>query len=151
MQEDSIVMMDRFQRLKVKLNRLVEPLAQTEGLTTLQGYVLTLIGRGEMSVGALSLQTGMGQANTSTLCKKLEQGGYITRTRGPKDERTVLLNLTERGRKAFLQIQNGIEGYKRELDAVSPEGFAEVLRGICTAEKLIDHLLDQIEGAQGIC
>lgn len=54
-----------------------------------------------MTISALSERAQMGQANTSTLCKKLERSGYLTRTRGEQDERIVTLALTGDGRQAL--------------------------------------------------
>lgn len=151
MPNDSLLVMETFERLKGKMNRLVEPLAQAEGLTFLQGYVLVMLGQGEMSVGALSSRTNMGQANTSTLCKKLERAGYLVRTRSPRDERTVLLSLTERGRVACEHLQMGMKRYQRALDGFPPELMAEVLRGVRAADLLMDYLLNLDEGAQKPC
>lgn len=148
MPNDSLLVMETFERLKGKMNRLVEPLAQAEGLTFLQGYVLAMLGQGEMSVGALSSRTKMGQANTSTLCKKLEQAGYLIRTRSSRDERTVLLSLTERGRAAQEHMQMGMKRYQQALETFSPELMAELLRGVRAADLMMDYLLNQNEGAK---
>lgn len=151
MRDDPYIIMETGQRLKAKVNRLIEPLAQAEGLTILQGFVLTLLERGEMTVGALSAQTHMGQANTSTLCKKLAHAGYITRTRSPRDARTVILALTDRGREALEHFRAGMQRYMQTLDSASPALLEELLRGIRAADILLDQLIEQSEGAQEKC
>lgn len=148
MRDDPCAIMETAQRLKAKINRLMEPLAQAEGLTILQCLVLTLLDQGELSVGALSAQTHMGQANTSTLCKKLAHGGYITRTRDPRDARTVLLALTDQGREALGRIHAGLRRYMQAMDSLSPELLGELLRGVRAADILMDHLIEQSEGAR---
>lgn len=75
------------------------PLLETLGLTYPQYLVLLVLWeRGESSVTgigqALHLETG----TLSPLLKRLEAGGFVTRTRQIDDERSVLVGLTERGR-----------------------------------------------------
>ena len=100
--EQNLATVEVFQRLKGKMTRLLELALQDERLTPLQGYVLMLLAQEEtMTISALSERAQMGQANTSTLCKKLERSGYLTRTRGEQDERIVTLALTGDGRQAL--------------------------------------------------
>ena len=93
-EEDRISILTVFQTLKTKTARLLEPVAQAEGLTPLQASVLLQLVRQDAAVGDISEVTCMGQANASSLCKKLEREGYLTRARRCSDRRVV----TEIGR-----------------------------------------------------
>ena len=139
-----LVIMETFQRLKGKMARLIDPLVQSEGLTPLQGYVLLLLEQGELTVGALSERTNMGQANASTLCKKLERGGYLVRTRSVKDERIVTLSLSERGREALEHIGAGLGRYYDMLEQLPDPVKEDIRRGIDAADYAMDYLQNLI-------
>ena len=79
--DERISILAVFQTLKAKTARLVEPIVQAEGLTALQARVLLQLSYHDATVGDISEITCMGQANASSLCKKLEQEGYLTRSR----------------------------------------------------------------------
>ena len=89
---DRISLLTVFQTLKTKTARLLEPIVQAEGLTPLQASVLLQLVQKDAAVGDISEVTCMGQANASSLCKKLEQGGYLTRSRDRADGRVVTLS-----------------------------------------------------------
>ena len=142
-----------YQRLKGKMTRLLEPVLQGEGLTLLQGYVLLLLDRsGQLTVGALSENTNMGQANASTLCKKLERGGYLIRTRSEKDERIVNLSLTDKGRQALERVEERISQYYGSLERLPAWVGEDIRRGIEAADYAMDYLQNQIvKGEQDQC
>ncbi len=139
-----LVIMEVFQRLKGKMARLIEPLVQSEGLTPLQGYVLLLLEQEELTVGALSERTHMGQANTSTLCKKLERGGYLVRTRSDRDERIVTLSLSDRGRQALERIGERLSRYYDMLEQLPHPVKEDIRRGIEAADYAMDYLQNLI-------
>lgn len=140
-----------FQRMKGKLDRLLEPLAQAEGLTALQMLVLLHVAKGVNTVGAISGQTRMGQANASTLCKKLEQAGYLCRSRSARDERVVVLTLTELGRESLGRIQARIARYEKMLEGLPEQVMEELVRGKRAADLALDYLSEQIKGEQDPC
>jgi DNA-binding MarR family transcriptional regulator len=75
-----------------------KPIVEIHGLTTLQSRVLIAINEfEEPTVGNVSKIIDMSSPNASNLCKKLEQDGFIRRTRSSRDERVVVLKLTEKG------------------------------------------------------
>lgn len=151
MADQGLYVLSVFQRLKGKMTKLIEPVVQAEGLTSLQGYVLMLLSQGPLTVGALSEQTHMGQGNTSTLCKRMERAGYLERTRSPQDERMVTLTLTRQGWDTLARIQGRFEQYGQAL-AQLPESVKRDLQlGIQAADYAMDYLQNQIEGAQSQC
>ena len=152
MNEDSqISILTIFQTLKTKTARLLDPVVQAEGLTPLQACVLLQLSRKDAAVGGISEMTAMGQANASSLCKKLEKEGLLTRSRSAADGRVVTLSLTPRGRETAQRIQARLDHYL-ELLAALPDGTHEELRrGFQAANQMLDYLLDQTKGDQDLC
>ena len=108
---DRVSFLTVFQTLKTKTTRLLDPVVQAEGLTPLQASVLLHLSCRSAAVGDISEVTCMGQANASSLCKKLEQGGFLTRSRGEADGRVVTLSLTPKGRETAGRIQRRLDRY----------------------------------------
>ena len=103
------------------------------------------------NLGDISEVTCMGQANTSSLCKKLEQGGFLSRSRGSADGRVVTLSLTGQGRETAERIQKGLDHYMELLNAL-PDGTREELRrGFEAANQMLDYLFEQTKGEQNLC
>lgn len=74
------------------------PLLEPLGLTHPQYLVmLALWGEAPMSVKAIAEAIQLDSATLSPLLKRLEGAGLITRRRDPRDERTLLIDLTEAG------------------------------------------------------
>ena len=135
-----------FQHIKTKISRLVEPVMQAEGLTQLQCCVLLQVSQGYTSVGAVSERTQMGQANTSTLCKKLEQAGYLTRARSPEDERVVVLSLTEQGIETLTRIGKRLKEYEMMLEGLPGQTKDDILKGLAAIDWALDYLSEQTKG-----
>ena len=140
-----------FQTLKNKTARLLEGVVQEEGLTPLQACVLFHLARQDASLSDVSEVTCMGQANASSLCKKLEQGGFLTRSRGVSDGRVVTLSLTPKGQETAGRIQARLDRYLELLDAL-PDGTREELRrGFDAANQMLDYLIDMTKGDHDLC
>ena len=150
-EEDRISILTIFQTLKAKTARLLEPVVQAEGLTLLQASVLLHLSQQDAAVGDVSEVTCMGQANASSLCKKLEQGGFLTRSRGAADGRVVTLSLTPKGRETVVRIQRRLDRYLELLDALPSGTLEELRRGFEAANLMLDYLLDQTKGDQTLC
>ena len=84
-------------------NRVYQPLLRDHGLTYPQFIAMVLLWEQDgQTVGELGQQLFL-QSNTLTpMLKRLETIGYISRSRDSADERQVLINLTESGRKLHL-------------------------------------------------
>ncbi len=75
------------------------PLLRPLNLTYTQYLVfLALWEEDSQSVGALCRRLRLDSGTLTPLLKKLEADGRITRSRSPKDERSVTVSLTESGR-----------------------------------------------------
>ncbi|HOP10119.1 MAG TPA: MarR family winged helix-turn-helix transcriptional regulator [Oscillospiraceae bacterium] len=96
--------------LKAFNENILEPYAQKQGLTFLQSRVLMGIKHGKITtVGGLAEHASLYQGNASTLCKRLEQQGFLRRERSSVDERVVNLILTEKGLTAAENIMNRMQ------------------------------------------
>ena len=140
-----------FQTLKTKTARLLEPIVQSEGLTPLQASVLLHLSQQDAAVGDISEVTCMGQANASSLCKKLEQGGFLTRSRGALDGRVVTLSLTPKGRETAERIQRRLDCYRGLLESLPDCTRDELERGFRAAVQMLDYLFEQTKGDQTPC
>ena len=148
---DRISLLTVFQTLKTKTARLLEPIVQAEGLTPLQASVLLQLVQKDAAVGDISEVTCMGQANASSLCKKLEQGGYLTRSRDRADGRVVTLSLTPEGRAAAGRIQAKLNQFLELINALPAELRGYLMRGLQAATQMLDYLFDQTKGDQKSC
>ena len=148
---DRISLLTVFQTLKTKTARLLEPIVQAEGLTPLQASVLLQLVQNDAAVGDISEVTCMGQANASSLCKKLEQGGYLTRSRDRADGRVVTLSLTPEGRAAAGRIQAKLNQFLELINALPAELRGDLMRGLQAATQMLDYLFDQTKGDQKSC
>jgi len=148
---DRISLLTVFQTLKTKTARLLEPIVQAEGLTPLQASVLLQLVQKDAAVGDISEVTCMGQANASSLCKKLEQGGYLTRSRDRADGRVVTLSLTPEGRAAAGRIQAKLNQFLELINALPAELRGDLMRGLQAATQMLDYLFDQTKGDHDLC
>ena len=152
MNEDGrISILTVFQTLKAKTARLLDPVVQAEGLTPLQASVLLHLSRHDVNLSSISEATCMGQANASSLCKKLEQSGFLTRSRGRPDGRVVNLSLTPKGRETAQRIQARLNRYLELLNALPPSTHEELRRGFEAANQMLDYLFEQTKGDQDQC
>ncbi|MEU4842646.1 MarR family winged helix-turn-helix transcriptional regulator [Nocardia testacea] len=75
------------------------PLLEPLGLTHPQYLVmLALWGEAPMSVKAIAEAIQLDSPTLSPLLKRLESAGLVTRRRDPRDERTLVVDLTDTGR-----------------------------------------------------
>lgn len=135
-----------FQTLKAKTSRLLDPVVQSEGLTLLQACVLGHLYQQDAAVGDISGLAVIDQANASSLCKKLEQEGYLTRTRRASDRRVVILSLTPRGRETVERLQARLNHYLDLLNALPTDAKEELIRGFRAANQMLDYLFEQTKG-----
>lgn len=86
-------------------NRAYKPILDRVGLTYPQYLVmLVLWEKGCQPVKIIGEQLDLDSGTLSPLLKRLEQAGLIGRVRDPKDERQVIVSLTEKGTGMKCQI-----------------------------------------------
>ena len=150
-EDERLSILTVFQTLKTKTARLLEGVVQAEGLTPLQASVLFHLAQQDASLSGVSEVTCMGQANASSLCKKLEQGGFLTRSRGSSDGRVVTLSLTPKGQETARRIQTRLDHYLNLLNALPDSTREELRRGFEAANQMLDYLIDKTKGDQNLC
>lgn len=109
------------------------------GLTTPQAMVLLHLhrcGRGKISEVACNLH--MTNSNLSSICRRLERDGLISRTRDTQDQRIVWITLTETCRDHLCRLEKKIdEQYLNNLASVSPEDREIILAGLTKLNSLL--------------
>lgn len=86
-------------------------IASRYGITMMQlRLLMELQSSVRHTVGSLAGGICIAGANISSMCKKLEQQGFLQKKRDARDERVVLLRLTEKGEKTIVEI----DGYLNE-------------------------------------
>ena len=117
-------------RIKYCMEKIMDPVTQPEGLTPLQALVLLAIrNRQVCNIRALCDATQITQSNASTLCKKLEQAGFLYRVRSKADERVVTLSVTPAGCGALERILNRLHFIDGVLEQAGPEKLDALLAG----------------------
>lgn len=87
--------------------QLYRPMLDKLGLTYPQYLVMiTLWNKDGRTVKELSGILFLESSTLTPLLKRLESAGLITRTRNPKDEREVLIHLTEKGDTLKIEASN---------------------------------------------
>jgi DNA-binding MarR family transcriptional regulator len=110
-----------------RMVRMHKPLLEPLGLTFPQYLViLELLDGAPLAVGALGARLGMDTGTITPLLKRLQASGMVTRTRDTSDERRVLVDLTDQGRRIEAEVR-GINAKIRSACQLS-EGDVEALR-----------------------
>jgi len=88
----------RVYSLERKILAVYKPHLDRLGLTYPQYLVmLVLWEKREATIGQICLALGLDTGTVSPLVKRMERAGLVTRTRPVRDERTVVVSLTEDG------------------------------------------------------
>lgn len=83
----------------IAINRAYKPLLDELGLTYPQYLVLsTLWEGGPHTVGGVAERLDLEPSTITPLVKRLEVAGLVDRRRNPKDERQVVVDLTQKGK-----------------------------------------------------
>lgn len=131
---------------RVKLQNILDKLAETEDLTGQQMVVLLgLRNKGVSNVGQISDTFLLKQTNVSSLIKKLELNGLLTRQRNGEDVRIVDLSLTEKGNEKVDRLVERIEkSYQKLMQANSVQfEFEELRKSFLEISQIIDYLYKQ--------
>ena len=92
-------------RLKALVDQLLKDATEGVDLTRLQLMMMKYVQSAPMSIGELTKTSGMDQGNVSSTCKKQENRGWLERKRSEKDERVVMVSLSEKGKTILSQIE----------------------------------------------
>ncbi|MHB1151447.1 MAG: MarR family winged helix-turn-helix transcriptional regulator [Eubacteriales bacterium] len=126
---------------RASLFKIVEPIIQKEGLTTLQLFLLYSIKQNcTANVSSICRVLVINQGNASTMCKRLEKQGYIRRCRNSEDERVVSLSLTEQGHAVIDRFDEGFSSHQEKFGSIPSEKFDIIIRGFEELDALIKQL-----------
>ena len=99
MVEDAYILISLY-RLTADLTRNTTQLSLPHGLTFGQFAVLeALYSKGDLTVGQVKTAILSSDGTIPVILRKLEENGYITRTRKPQDNRIIINHLTDKGRE----------------------------------------------------
>ena len=118
--------------------RAYKPILEALGLTYTQWIaIVSLADQDNQTVGQLG-ETLFLESNTLTpILKKLEAMGYVRRQRDPKDERQVVVSLTDAGRRLR---DKGLAMNLVTATGLGPEDFAKMQKGVVNLrDNLIRH------------
>lgn len=120
------------------------PIAKACHLTPLQLRLLMAIQAAEeISLSRLSKVLEMNNGNVSTLCKKLEQQGYLTRERRQDDERYITLKISTDGEQILQQMEADMQNkYCHFLENVSEERLEKITTGLKELQLLLKQMND---------
>jgi DNA-binding MarR family transcriptional regulator len=83
----------------IAINRAYKPLLDALGITYPQYLVLLSLWADDgLAVGVIADRLSLEPSTITPLVKRLERAALISRERNPKDERQVIVRLTEKGR-----------------------------------------------------
>ncbi|MBW9401380.1 MarR family transcriptional regulator [Leclercia sp. LSNIH6] len=121
--------------------QLYRPMLDKLGLTYPQYLVMiTLWNQDGRTVKELSGILFLESSTLTPLLKRLESAGLITRTRNPKDEREVLIHLTEKGDTLKIEASNITRCI---VDTLGMDADA-----VADIKSSVDKIRDQIQRAQ---
>lgn len=127
-------------RLYVALGRLTRLLRrhQSGGLAPGQLSALsTLVKEGPMRAGDLAGREGVAAPTLSRILASLESQGYVEREPDPEDRRSVLLQASEQGERAFAEVRAERTRLLAErLDRLAPEHRDTLLAAVDALEAL---------------
>lgn len=106
----------RFILIRAGIEQFLTPIASRQGLTPIGVFILCLVSEQENpTISRVCRDMHLNQGNASNMCKKLEQRGFITRTRSTADERLVRIELTDSFGK--ICIERRIVGNRQDFGA----------------------------------
>jgi DNA-binding MarR family transcriptional regulator len=127
---DLLSVVARINRLATQRARLPLPFAQARLLSTIED-------QGPTRISDLAALDHCSQPTMTTQVRRLEDGGYVSRTVDATDARAVLIEITPRGIETLRQVRvdrgAAIDPYLERLDATDRQVLGEavqVLRGL---------------------
>ncbi|MCB1353777.1 MAG: MarR family transcriptional regulator [Rhodobacteraceae bacterium] len=124
------------------LQRLYRPLLAPLGLTYSQYLVMLILWeRAPVTVGEIGYCLHLDNGTLTPLLKRMELGGFITRSRDQRDERRVLVAPTPQGRELRTQALNIPEDLARRITVET--GEIDTLRN--SVVSLVHLLADAID------
>lgn len=117
---EQLELFGQFIILRIHIEQFLTPIAQHYNLTPIGVFVLYLISKqSNFSISRTCRKMNLNQGNASSMCKKLESGGFIKRTKNKDDERVSDIVLTDFGKQTLLAIAREIGEIVRRAESES--------------------------------
>jgi DNA-binding MarR family transcriptional regulator len=102
------------------------------GMTVAQAATLEALGReGALRLGQLGTLLGIAPSTLTRNLSRLESSGLVRRLSEPSDGRAARVELTEKGRRAWMRIERLEDAFaSRVLDRLSPVARERALDGL---------------------
>jgi len=125
-------LLDYSKKINDCTNTLLNQEAVRHGLTAMQlRLLMELYNDGAMTIGEVAAQLGQAGTNVSTMCKKLETRGLVSRRRGEADERVVMVVLTSMGEEEMKEINKVFDKkINRMMEVVDEAELKAMLTGL---------------------
>ncbi len=138
---------DNSRRINEVINTFLAQWGAAYGLSAMQIRILMEIGEnGNLTVGAIANNIMLAGTNISTMCKKLEQLGFVKRARDGQDERIVRIELTEMGMKVIRAVD---QSFENKINSALGEDPVTSYKAISSAMELLNDLLNQLAEQKG--
>ena len=125
---------------------ILTPVAHKYGLNLLDAMVLYAISeRNDLTVGDVYKSMNLNQGNFSTMCKNMEEKGYLIRKRDKRDQRTVILEITHKGEETLNQINYDLKEIYKVINEVPQEDIKEAIDGLEFFANIMEEVHSKIE------
>lgn len=102
--------------------------------------VLMLHFHGEMAMSALAAELGAPLSTMTSLVKRLVRKGLVKRHRSDKDQRVILVRLTDEGEQLALQAKATMESaFSRVRDVLSAEELQQLISLVMKVVKALQQ------------
>lgn len=121
------------------LRQCVRRSFDNEELTMPQNSVIgILIKYGEMKISELSQRVSLSNSTVSGIIDRLENQGFVTRTRSKEDRRTVYVKVTDKFQEAHKGFHKRIEeNFEEMLSSGTPEQMEKINEGLNTLKAIL--------------
>lgn len=128
-------------QLKNNMLDIISPITHEHGLSLLETLVLFSISEEhDLTIGDVYKSMNLNQGNLSTMCKKLEEKGYLVRTRNKNDQRTVILEITEKGEEALNEINKKIDKLYKVVEKIPKDKVKKAVEGLKCFSDIIEEI-----------
>ena len=125
---------------------ILTPVVHKYGLNLRDAMVLYAISeRNDLTVGDVYKSMNLNQGNFSTMCKNMEEKGYLIRKRDKRDQRTVILEITHKGEETLNQINYDLKEIYKVINEIPQEDIKEAIDGLEFFANIMEEVHSKIE------
>lgn len=113
---------------------------QSEGISPRDYAVLRfLLESGPSTVGEIQMYVHKSPSTTSTMISQLEEAGYVSRTRSTKDNRVVVVELTQAGQEIAKETPlGGLPLLRHQLRELPEDRLANLNKALAEIMRLME-------------